>query len=91
MEAYDSIFGLFSQLSKSETFYSIEKTVVQPADSKNIFFQAVIEMDLGRTTYNRSVYTIWNCLGDIGGLLDSLKIIGGLFITLVSLSSGDPL
>ena len=39
----------------------------------------------------RNVYTFWDFLGDIGGLHDALKLIGELFMAVVTMLSGSGL
>ena len=34
--------------------------------------------------YSRAVYTLLDLLGDVGGLIDALKIIGSLIVALIS-------
>ena len=41
-------------------------------------------MNTDRTLYSRSIYTIWDFLGDVGGLFDMIRLLAA---PLVSLSS----
>ena len=38
--------------------------------------------------YERSVYTMWDWLGDIGGLFGTLHILGGYIISIISYLTG---
>ena len=39
-------------------------------------------MSLDSTAYERSVYTVWDWMGDVGGLYGTLAIIGHYIVTL---------
>ena len=41
--------------------------------------------------YKRSIYTLLDLLGDVGGLLDGLKIFGGMLTSLITCVFGNPL
>ena len=44
-----------------------------------------------KITYKRSIYTFLDLLGDVGGLLDGLRIFGGLFASFYTFIFGNPL
>ena len=44
-----------------------------------------------RTVFKRSIYTFLDWLGDIGGLLDALRLIGNIIMTGYILIIGNPL
>ena len=46
-------------------------------------FDAVVE--------TRQIYTIWDFLGDVGGLADMLKLLGGPIISFIQLILGSGL
>ena len=48
-------------------------------------------MDLYRVSNQRSVYTIWDWMGDIGGLYGSLFLIGDQALALITYLFGDSL
>ena len=54
-------------------------------------FNVDIRMNLDTVAYFRSVYNIWNWLGDIGGLFGSLYFFGDLLNSLISLATGNGL
>ena len=41
--------------------------------------------------HHRSIYTFLDFLGDVGGLLDGLKLIGGLLVSAYTFIVGNPL
>ena len=43
------------------------------------------------TTYHREVYTIWDFLGDIGGLNDILPVIGAFIVGFARVLTGSEL
>ena len=45
-------------------------------------------MSLDSTAYERSVYTVWDWMGDVGGLYGTLAIIGHYIVTLMSYVTG---
>ena len=40
---------------------------------------------------NRTVYTFWDVMGDLGGLYDALKLLVGLFVSITSTLTGSSL
>ena len=80
-------FGFFSQFE--ETFY----TDVLESEIGTIFKGSLIEFSyfLSPDTkhYERSVYTVLDFLGDIGGLFDALRLIAEIFIYAVSFLTND--
>ena len=45
-------------------------------------------MSLDSISYERSVYTLWDWMGDVGGLYGTLTIIGHYAVALVSYITG---
>ena len=45
-------------------------------------------MSLDSTSFERSVYTLWDWMGDVGGLYGSLTIIGHYIVALMSYITG---
>lgn len=72
IESEQSMFGLgFS--SQSYTYYSVEKGdegVSAPFQFVTISFK----MSADRENHKRTIYGVWDFLGDVGGLFDMLKI-----------------
>ena len=46
-------------------------------------------MSLDTIEYKRSVYTVWDWLGDIGGLYGTLLILGSYLVTFFKFIAGD--
>ena len=51
-------------------------------------FEIAVDLQETSTIYKRTVYTVWDCLGDIGGLHGTLFVLGGHFISLFSILTG---
>ena len=51
----------------------------------------IIEQDYTTVEHTRSIYTIWDLLGDVGGLFDMLKIIGSPLVSFLSFVVGSGL
>ena len=41
--------------------------------------------------YKRSIYSFFDWLGDVGGLLDGFRLVGGIVMTVYTLVVGNPL
>ena len=50
-----------------------------------------ISPDVDVKVYKRSIYNVFDWLGDIGGLLDALTAFGGIIISLFTFVRGDQL
>ena len=55
------------------------------------YFQIVVLLSHEITQYQRSIYTALDMLGDVGGLLDGLKLFGSMVMTMLHFVKGDPL
>ena len=51
-------------------------------NTKNLLFAAAFYLDKDVLHHNRSIYTFLDVLGDVGGLLDALKIISFFIVSL---------
>ena len=74
-----------------KTFYVVKPNVDVNEESpfyEHILSQIDFEMDMNTVTHIRQVYTIWNLLGDIGGLYGILVIFGYYLTALVSFLTG---
>ena len=59
-----------------------EFTFLSPVkDPPNVFFELIISLNVERKVYKRSIYTVLDWLGDLGGLIDALKGLGALCVT----------
>ena len=54
-------------------------------------FAVVLRLSKTREVYKRSIYTFFDWLGDVGGLLDGLRIIGYIVMSGSRLVTGNPL
>ena len=54
-------------------------------------YAARVEMNFKSTEFERSVYTVWDWMGDVGGLFGTLSILGAKIVTIVSYISGNSL
>ena len=59
--------------------------------SPDLLFRIIIGLEDEATQHSRSIYSALDMLGDVGGLLDGLKLIGSLVMFLFHLMRGDPL
>ena len=76
---YDSIFGFNGD--KSDVFYSIEKTNVVPLSSDQVHLaQLNFKIDDQIDQYERTVQTVFEVVGTIGGNYEILRIWFGLFV-----------
>ena len=41
--------------------------------------------------HHRSIYNFLDWLGDVGGLFDGLKVVGGIIVSMYNIVLGDPL
>ena len=70
---YDSIFGFNGD--KSDVFYSIEKTNVVPFPSDQVHLaQLNFKIDDQIDQYERTVQTVFEVVGTIGGNYEILRI-----------------
>ena len=77
---YDDIFGL--QAAKSGVFYSIFHSNVSPTASNSIEFAHVyFHLDSQIDQYERTVQTIFEVIGTIGGNYEILRISIGLILS----------
>ena len=53
-------------------------------DSKNILQEISYEMSLTKSIYRRSVYSVLDFMGDLGGLLLSLRVIMTLLMLILN-------
>ena len=55
------------------------------------FFVLLLRLSPDSVMYKRSIYTFFDWLGDVGGLMDALRLIGQFLMTLYTLIIGNPL
>ena len=54
------------------------------ATTQNAFLDFVFLMSTDQTIHSRSIYTVWDFLGDVGGLFDMVKLLIQPLVTLSS-------
>ena len=80
MESDDQYLSLGFQTKKS-TFFSVERDSNENQPFiKNMIFSFMFSMNMDAITHNRSIYTLWDVFGDVGGLFDGLIGIGHVLI-----------
>ena len=81
----DSIFnGFMPYLEKEEQF--LEKHEYVDFNFLNATFSVKVLLNEQEKTFKRQVYSLLELIGDIGGLLEGLKLITGSFIAFYNLS-----
>ena len=76
---YDSVFGFRGD--KSGVFYSIENNKIVPFESNQVYLAQVrFNIDHQIDQYERTVQTVFQVFGTIGGSYEILRIIFGLFV-----------
>ena len=76
---YDSVFGFGGD--KSGVFYSIESNKIVPFESNQVYLAQVrFNIDHQIDQYERTVQTIFEVIGIIGGNYEILRISIGLFL-----------
>ena len=83
-ELRDSLLDLGS--ANEETFYSVQKSsydfTTEPDDGTLV--DLVLSMDANYDQYERSVFTVFDFTGQIGGLYEVFEAIGRIFIGFLS-------
>ena len=69
-------------------FYETKLKRVQGGFTPGIQLSIVLEVNTSLKTHQRSVYTFWDFLGDVGGLNDILCIIGQWLVLWIQLIVG---
>ena len=57
----------------------------------DILFAFDFKLSLDQTRQKRSIYTLFDVLGDVGGLLDGLRLLGGILMSIYTFIIGSPL
>ena len=69
----------------------METSISANSYGDQVLYSAKISLSLDSTEYERSVYTVWDWMGDVGGLFGTLSIIGAQIVSLTSYISGNSL
>ena len=74
------------------TWYTLDNESYIEARINDMLFQTKMRLSSDREVNTRSIYTLLDWLGDIGGLLDALKYIGQmLMFPFFKFVRGDPI
>ena len=83
---------MFTDLGFSETSYQFDELNILPRlDNTEDKYWLSIMLDPDIVEHQRSIYTIWDALGDIGGLFDMLKLLALPNLFLFRLTFGSEL
>ena len=82
VEAEDNLMGL-GFYSGSYEYTSVISAPSIRVPSPSSVFTLAIGMDLSSQFHQRSVFTFWDYLGDVGGLYDMLILLGGSVVSVM--------
>ena len=94
VESEEEILGLQLGKPNSYTWYELvdPPKVIQSFGSRSDqAFKLQIVLDDETTVHTRQIYSALDMLGDVGGLLDGLKLLGSGVMFIFHLIRGDPL
>ena len=85
ISSQESMYNSLTTEPEEHTFYSIKKLgeVYYSGFIPNQVSGLMIHASPDQIVYERAVYTFLDFLGDVGGLLDALKLIGASLISLI--------
>ena len=86
-----SLLERFVYFSTDEIFGPAPNGIKYKEDDPFVAFEVTFMLNKSRTIHKRSIYTALDWLGDVGGLLDGLRLIGGVVMFFYSLIFGNPL
>ena len=69
-------------------YLSIVQTLENESKATVSLSDIIITLDMDAVEIVRNVYTIWDALGDIGGLIDILRLLGQPFISFIQVLWG---
>ena len=64
-------------------YLSIVQTLENESKATGSLSDIIITLDMDAVEIVRNVYTIWDALGDIGGLIDILRLLKQPFISFI--------
>jgi hypothetical protein len=77
----DSWVGYFSMVEKTRSFDDAFKEFDPNDDDTGIFSTITMRYDTKYYQYGRTVYTVLQFLGDVGGLQSSLLMVGAVLVS----------
>ena len=72
------------QSANRSDFFSIEKTIVDNLIFENKIIDIYLMLGPYKNTYSRSVYTVMDLLGNVGGVYGLLQSVWGIFVGVIS-------
>ena len=72
------------QSTSPKQFFSLEKTIIDTAAASNNVVNISIFLGPNKNTYSRSVFTIMDLFGNVGGIYGLLQSIWGIIVGMVS-------
>ena len=86
----DSFVQLFSN-EVTNTYFKKDKPIVKHGNSEfepNLLYSLIFSLSADVLIEERSIYTFWDLLGDIGGLFGSLTFLGSIYVSIINLIIG---
>ena len=82
-----------NNLSKNEvSWFDINENAIQTASAKSDWLIVLgVNLSLNRTIHKRSIYSFLDLLADVGGCLHTLRLFGGIVMTVYTYIVGNPL
>ena len=71
---------------EKQTIYALKEADFETDSPSGVKFGLIIFAETTGILSSRNIYNFLDFLGDVGGLLEALKLISGLFLSLVSVS-----
>ena len=93
-DSEESLLGLGILPNNQRTWFEYTSVVPETRDQytpDEVLFSVKIKLENEVVHHKRSVYTSLDLLGDIGGLLDALKSISSVIVTLYFSIFGNPM
>ena len=95
IESEEENIGLGLSDPVTKTYYVLEDKpyAMRPRANRNkqTLFALDFVLSKDQTFHKRSIYTILDILGDVGGLLDGLRILGGVVMSIYTFAVRNPL
>ena len=82
VESDEGWFGVGLKPAFEKEYFELTETNTFPSMFEGSLLQYQIMMHPDVIKHTRSIYTILDFLGDVGGLSDALKILGGIAVLL---------
>ena len=90
MESEESFNGL-GLSTREEEFYPVSKKLYTYPKAEGVVGGMIITTSEEATQHNRAIYNTLDFLGDVGGLLDMLRLFAEVFLELIAFLFGSGL